>query len=552
MQEIYGSTEDLKPYQRKRLQQLFRRTINGKQLVSPELAEHLAEISFDLKRQVGVLVERNGKIAWVVLGDAQRIYLPDIGRNRGAITRFRGLRYIHTHLQNEPLKEDDFTDLVLLRFDAVIAINVSAIGKPDTCHWAYLSHDGKEELPYQVIHVRSVYDFTGQELDIIRDAEKSFSETFRESQTDRALLIFVTTSGQKANRELRQQKDELKELCKTAGIQVIDIFIQRRPHPDPKYVVGKGKIEEIALKALDNNIDLLIFNNNLAPNQMRSIAKETDLRIIDRTMLILDIFAKHAKSSEGKLQVELAQMRYTLPRLVEKDTAMSRLSGGIGLRGPGETKLEMNRRRARERIQSLEQQIEKLANQRNLKRKKRDDSFIPVISLIGYTNAGKSTLLNALTQSDVETADKLFSTLDTTIRRIRFPQEREVIIADTVGFIRDLPADLIAAFRATLEELAHSNLLIHLVDVSDENYDDKIQSVVNILQQLDLMEIPSILVFNKNDLVNYAVLQTRTQKFQAISISASHKNGLDNLLDHIERRLWHNEKGKQWIGDIKP
>jgi GTP-binding protein HflX len=317
---------------------------------------------------------------------------------------------------------------------------------------------------------------------------------------DRALLVVVDLK----RRSLPSQHsriDELQELCRTAGVRVRGVVEQRRPEADPKTMIGRGKLEEVLIRAMQVDANVLIFDPDLTPGQAHAIADFTDLRVIDRTMLILDIFAQRAKSRDGKLQVELAQLRYRLPRLHEKNTMMSRLTGGIGGRGPGETKLEENRRRARERINRLEREIEHYGHQRAGRRSKRGARGLPVVAIVGYTNAGKSTLLNTLTNSEVLAEDKLFATLDPTTRRLRFPREREIIIADTVGFIRDLPQDLAQAFRATLEELAEADLLLHLVDAADPDHENQIAAVEKILTDLGLAETPRIMVMNKLDLL---------------------------------------------------
>jgi GTP-binding protein HflX len=268
--------------------------------------------------------------------------------------------------------------------------------------------------------------------------------------------------------------NELKELARTAGVEVADTVLQVRDQIDPKFVLGRGKLEDVVLRAMQLDVEVLVFDRNLTPAQGTAIAHVTDLKVLDRTQLILDIFAQRAESKDGKLQVELAQMKYLLPRLGQKDDSLSRLTGGIGGRGPGETKLEIGRRRARERIDHLAAQLKKLGKQRKERRRKRARNDVPIIAIVGYTNAGKSTLLNTLTDADVLAEDKLFATLDTRSRRLRFPREREVVITDTVGFIRDLPKELFAAFRATFEEAQDADLLLHVLDTADPNVEQHI------------------------------------------------------------------------------
>ena len=309
------------------------------------------------------------------------------------------------------------------------------------------------------------------------------------------MLVGVALDGQRGQAEASLA--ELRELARTAGVEVLDSVLQMRREPDPRYLIGRGKLEELNLRAMQLGADLLIFDRNLSPSQAAHIAEETSLKVLDRTQLILDIFAQRAQSADGKLQVELAQLKYLLPRLAQSDDSLSRLAGGIGGRGPGETKLEIDRRRVRDRIAHLERRIEHLSRERQVRRGRRERRELPVISIVGYTNAGKSTLLNALTHSEVLAEDKLFATLDPTSRRLRFPEEREVIITDTVGFIRDLPQDLVAAFRATLEELDDADLLLHVVDASDPAHDAQVEAVEQILETLGLLSKPRILVWNK-------------------------------------------------------
>jgi GTP-binding protein HflX len=334
--------------------------------------------------------------------------------------------------------------------------------------------------------------------------------------------------------------NELRELCRTAGVRVMGVIEQRRPEADPKTLIGRGKLEEVLIRAMQLDANVLIFDPDLTPIQAHAIADFTDLKVIDRTMLILDIFAQRAKSRDGKLQVELAQLRYRLPRLHEKNTMMSRLTGGIGGRGPGETKLEENRRRARERIHRLEKEIDRFSAQRAGRRAERVRRGLPVVAIVGYTNAGKSTLLNTLTRSDVLAEDRLFATLDPTTRRLRLPKEREIIVADTVGFIRDLPRDLARAFRATLEELDEADLLLHVVDAADPAREQQIGAVEAILSDLGLAETRRILVMNKVDLLSEedrARLAHADGDLLVVAISARDGASTGALLEAVEAAL---------------
>jgi GTP-binding protein HflX len=325
---------------------------------------------------------------------------------------------------------------------------------------------------------------------------------------------------------------------------VQDKVIQRRQAIDPRTVLGRGKLEELLIRSLQLGADMLVFDRELSPTQVRSLSEATDLKIIDRSQLILDIFAQRAQSSEGKIQVELAQLKYLLPRLIAgQDSAFSRLAGGIGGRGPGETKLEMDRRRVRDRINRLEKEIETQRLRRHERRKVRTRNQLPIVSIVGYTNAGKSTLLNVLTNSEVRAEQRMFATLDPTSRRLRLPREQEIIINDTVGFIRDLPPGLLSAFRATLEEIGDSTLLIHLVDVSNPRWPQQIQSVQRILEELHIAQIPTLLALNKADLVDAETLEgisrqlTQGGEREVVAISATERKTLPPLLEKVGKML---------------
>ncbi|HEX4456084.1 MAG TPA: GTPase HflX [Kofleriaceae bacterium] len=532
-EEVTGNTQGLKASELKALERLYRRRVAPTEVVSSELAQQLAEQAAELHRQVGVLIDRRGAIQHVIVGDASKLVLPDFGRIRGGAGRFRGLRLVHTHLRGEPLTRDDMTDLALLRLDAIAAISVDAAGRAGKLFIGHMVPDGPaRELPAEQA-TSSHTDF----IELITQLEQQFGRAHRVASTDRgkdrALLVHVDI-GKSKDSDARVA--ELRELCRTAGVKVLDVIVQRRAEPDPKFLVGRGKLDEILLRAMQLGAEVVIFDPDLSPGQARAISEATDMKVLDRTMLILDIFAQHATSRDGKLQVELAQLRYVIPRLIEKNTMMSRLTGGIGGRGPGETKLEINRRRARDRINLLEQRLEALADDRRLRRKQRGRRELPTIAICGYTNAGKSTLLNALTQGDALAADMLFATLDPISRRLRFPREREVIITDTVGFIRDLPEELVAAFRATLEEMADADLLVHVVDASDPDRDAEIRAVEGILADLGLGEKPRVLVWNKADKIDEADADLLGR--DGFVVSALDRATLGPLLLGIERELW--------------
>jgi len=539
LKEIYGNTLGLKASEQSRLRNTYRRRVSPHEIVSPELARHLTELSRETNRQVGVLLNRKGEIEHVVVGNAHKLELPDIGRARAGQVRLRGLRLVHTHLKSEALTKDDLTDLALLRLDMVAAIGVGQDGLPGVLHYAHLVPENGTGEFWSISTLPDVHDGQPDVVDTLEALEEELSRKAAAravSGRDKALLVAVCLDGNRAAAEA--SLSELKELARTAGVEVLDSVLQMRREADPRYLIGRGKLEDLNLRSMQAMADVLIFDKDLTPSQGRHISEATSLKVIDRTQLILDIFAQRAQSAEGKLQVELAQLKYRLPRLVQSDTSLSRLAGGIGGRGPGETKLEIDRRRARDRINHLEKRIDTLSREREVRRAQRNRRDLPIISIVGYTNAGKSTLLNAITGADVLTENKLFATLDPTSRRLRFPQEREVIITDTVGFIRDLPKDLVAAFRATLEELYDADLLLHVVDANDASRDEQVQAVENILESLDLMQKPRLMVWNKAELLAPDDVEALLRSHGGVAISAARREGLASLLAKADTTLF--------------
>jgi len=418
-------------------------------------------------------------------------------------------------------------------------VGVLEDGLPGVLHWAHLVPANGDGSYW---HTETLSDVHGQQPDLVSTLAALEDELARGAPArtvagrERAILVAVCLDGDRAAAEASLH--ELGELARTAGVEVLDSILQVRRQPDPRYLVGKGKLEELVLRSMQLVADVIILDRDLSPSQSRHIAEETSLKVLDRTQLILDIFAQRAQSADGKLQVELAQLKYLLPRLSQSDDSLSRLAGGIGGRGPGETKLEIDRRRVRDRIAHLDRRITHLSSERQVRRGRRQRRELPVISIVGYTNAGKSTLLNALTNSTVLVEDKLFATLDPTSRRLRFPEEREVIITDTVGFIRDLPKDLLAAFRATLEELDDADLLLHVVDAADPARDAQVAAVERILESLGLQETPRLLVWNKADRVAAGDLALLLRSRGGVAVSALERQGFDALLHKADRTLF--------------
>lgn len=501
----------------------------------------MTELSWEIKRQIGVIINRRGTIVAVIVGDEKEITIPVLADYPLGRRHLRGVRCVHTHLKNEPLTEDDLTDLALLRLDVMAAVGVGEGGLPADISTAHLLPLNPAGMLYEV---QSGVPFHSFELPFKAFVESLENEMGRavlrdvKDTRERAILISV---ARRPKDEQIESLEELSELASTSDVVVLDKVCQRPDRINPKYLMGKGKIKELIIKALQKEATILIFDQELTPAQVRELGEITELKVIDRTQLILDIFARRAHSRDGKVQVELAQLKYLLPKLVGKGTSLSRLMGGIGGRGPGETKLEVDRRRVQDRITHLEKELKSLSRGRYERRRRRAGSGIPIISIAGYTNAGKSTLLNALTNSTTLVEDKLFATLDTVTRRLRFPRERDAVITDTVGFIKELPADLMKAFKSTLEEMEDADLIIHLVDLSNPVFEDRIRTVERILEEIGLSGIPRVLVFNKTDLVEPAVARNLSKRYCAVQVSAVNPATLGPLLKELQDRLWPEE-----------
>jgi GTP-binding protein HflX len=519
--------------------------------VSQDFAREICELSTELGRQIGALVDRQGRVSYVTVGDAERIELPDFKRVRAGAGRFRGLRCIHTHLRDEPLTRDDLTDLSLLRLDAMVAVQAGGDGLPSRALYASLrppdeNGDGVELHP--PAHPAQLdFDF----LEWIEEIEGRFAQSQRGIAVEggeRAVLVGVSIGRDDWADE---RLEEMRELARTAGVAIVEEVRQRRPQPDPRYLIGAGKIKELVVRAWQKGANLVIFDQDLTPAQVRHITDLVEERIVDRSQLILDIFAQHARTSEGRLQVELAQLRYRLPRLVGHGESMSRLAGGIGGRGPGETKLEFDRRRVRERIQKIERELRTVARQRATRRARRNREGLPIVSIVGYTNSGKSTLLNKLTASSVLAENKLFATLDPSSRRLRFPREREVIVTDTVGFIRALPADLIAGFRATLEEIEDAHVLLHVADASSSRIEGHIAAVRATLAELGLGDKPELLALGKCDLLAPGEARALAARLGGVAISAKSGAGLEAMMSRLEALLFAGEalRGLEPVGE---
>jgi len=536
---VQGNLQGLRPSDHRRLQRFYHRRVSPRQVLSPELTRQMAEISAEIGRQVGLLLDRRGLVFMVLVGDDHKLEIPSLQGFRQAATRLLGLRLVHTHLKGEPLTQDDLSDLAHLRLDLICQVQVGQDGQPGRVQLAHLLPPNPRNQQWVLMEVENPYRLDLDALALVEGLEDEFARILRARRVDqkgeRVILVGVYPAGGK---KATASMAELRELARSSGLHVLDEVVQVRQQPDPRFVLGKGKLEELVIRSKQLGAEVLLFDRNLNPGQLRNLSELTDQKIIDRTQLILDIFAQHAHSRDGKIQVELAQLRYLLPRLVGKGTAMSRLRGGIGLRGPGETKLEVDRRRVRDRIARLERELEEVRKARMQRRARRSRKGLPVVSIVGYTNAGKSTLLNGLTHSQVIAEDKLFATLDPASRRLRFPRERDVIVTDTVGFIQDLPADLVNAFRATLEELEDADLLLHVADISSQYVEEQISSVRGILWEMGLGGKKELLVFNKKDLVDSRHVREMLSKHQGVAVSALRGEGLEELSQKVASLLF--------------
>ncbi len=540
MKKIYGNTGGLKATQIRRIENLHHYRVPPEEVISEPLAAEICLLTHETRRQIGLLIDRSGRLVTVIVGDHRKIEIPDTSDYKAPPGRLKGIRCVHTHVKDEALTKDDITDLSLLHLDLMAAITPTPDGDPKEMHIAHiLPAPAKNGERHRLLDPVSLEAPDGAAIidcfALIKAVEDELSHYQRVRRVDtgkeRAILVSVTTEPR---HRAMASMDELSELARSCGIQVIDTVMQSRKKVNPRFVMGTGKLEELTIHAMQQGADLIIFDQELNPSQIKAITDLTEFRVIDRTQLILDIFAQRATSRDGKIQVELAQLKYMLPRLATKNTAMSRLTGGIGGRGPGETKLEINRRRVRDKITRLEKSLDNLKKQRFQQKARRARNQLPVISIIGYTNAGKSTLLNTMTHSDVLAESRLFATLDPSSRRLRFPRDTDVIITDTVGFIRDLPNELKVAFRATLEELESADILLHVIDASNPAFESHMESVEAILSELDLDRIPVIRVLNKTDRLDPETVEHLVAGTGGIAICATKSKTLNPLIDKME------------------
>lgn len=544
MREIKGNIKGIRDSVIAELQKLY--DMQSPQLVSQELAVKLADITEYINREISVYITRSGQIIEIAVGDNATVELPSFSGRRGA-GRLSGIRCIHTHPGGNPyLSGVDISALKNNKYDAMVAIGVLSpdFTKSELTFGLITGIDSNENYtaecygPYSIEDAENI-NFVNTVSTIERILDKQTGTASLQVMSERAILIGMEWGRNDSLWTVDDSLEELKQLADTAGATVIKKFIQKRPKPDPAFFIGRGKVQELALYAQQENIDLCIFDDELSPAQQRNIESVMGIRILDRTALILDIFAQRARTNEGKLQVELAQLQYTLPRIMGKGLMLSRLGGGIGTRGPGETKLEVDRRRIRDRIAFIKDQIEKVKAVRSLHRSKRKKNNVFEVSLVGYTNAGKSTLLNTLTNSDIYAKDQLFATLDPTTRQLTLPNKQEIIITDTVGFIQRLPHQLIAAFRSTLEVVTEADLLVHVIDVSHELYKEQAAAVHEVLKEIGAETKPVITVYNKIDKLppDSKLADRLALEEDTVCISAAKKLNLETLQQMIEKHL---------------
>lgn len=547
-QEIYGNLKGIRNSVIEELKTLYDVKLDGGQLLTSELALRLADITEFINKEISLYITRSGQVEAVAVGSNDTVDLPPVEGRRGS-SRLSGVRCIHTHPNgNSALSGVDVSALKNNRFDAMVAIGVTSpdITQSTISFGMITGLDNNEQYvveaygPITMAEAEGIF-FPNLVMTVERILDKQTGSSSLAQSAERTILVGMEYGGMLSTLgwSVEDSLEELKQLADTAGAQVVAKFLQKRPKPDPAFFIGRGKVQELALYVQQENIDLCIFDDELTPAQQRNIEQAMGIRVLDRTALILDIFAQRARTNEGKLQVELAQLQYTLPRIMGKGLSLSRLGGGIGTRGPGETKLEVDRRRIRDRIAYIKECIGKVKSVRNLHRAGRAKASVPTVSLVGYTNAGKSTLLNVLTNSDIYAKDQLFATLDPTTRQLELPDKQQAILTDTVGFIQRLPHQLVAAFQSTLEEVVESDVLLHVIDVSHELYKEQSNAVYKVLEQIGAKDKTIITVYNKIDKLpeDSALPERLAREENSICISAKGRKNLDGLLALIAENL---------------
>lgn len=546
--EIYGNLKGIRNSVIDELKTFYDIRIEGGSLLNTELAMRMADVTDFINREVSVYLSRSGQVLAVAVGNDQSVELPPVEGRRGT-SRLSGVRCVHTHPNGNPnLSGVDISALKNNRFDAMVAIGVTSPNFSESVLTFGMITGIDDNEQYEVecygtltpTEAEGIF-FPNLVATVERILDKQSGSASLAQGTERAIIVGMEYGGGASiiGWSAEDSLEELKQLADTAGAEVVARFLQKRTKPDPAFFIGRGKVQELALYVQQENVDLCIFDDELSPAQQRNIEQAMGVRVLDRTALILDIFAQRAHTNEGKLQVELAQLQYTLPRIMGKGLSLSRLGGGIGTRGPGETKLEVDRRRIRDRIAYIKGCISKVKNVRTLQRSGRAKASVPTVSLVGYTNAGKSTLLNTLTNSDIYAQDQLFATLDPTTRQLELPNKQQAILTDTVGFIQRLPHQLVAAFQSTLEEVVEADVLLHVIDVSHELYKEQANAVYHVLEELGAKDKTIITVYNKIDKLpeGSALAERLAKEENSICISAKARLNLDGLLALIAENL---------------
>ncbi len=539
---LYGKTSGLARNEIGGLEKLYRRKIPVREIITLEFARALSRISHQIKKEVSILIDRKGRVRIVFLGDSHELPFDELlGRSRESKYRLRGFRLIYADPKNGVgFNQYKLVTLLNERLDMMALLEVSDNGTPGKFHLAYILPKNSEGKKWEINKYRDLGRIDVNCDELIREVEhrleRSYYEHGGEHEKEGVVLVGFSV---RFRSEAEESLKELRSLAISANKVVLHTTIQTRKNIDPRYLIGKGKLNEVILSAKHVGAEKIIFDVELSPAQVKAIVDETDLDVMDRAQLILEIFARHATTSEGKLQVRLAQLRYNLPRLVGRGADLSQLGGGIGTRGPGEKKLEEERRKIKKQIEQLEKQITSLSRRRELTRKRRRDTGIPTVTLIGYTNAGKSTLFNTLTNSGVVVKNKLFSTLIPTTRKLKLPSGRNILVTDTVGFINDLPKELVNAFRATLEELGASSLFLHVSDASDPMVEEKIEAVEKILESKGHSSVPRIILLNKADNTPKDIGIRLSRIYKTPLISACDKDTLPNILDIIDETIFN-------------
>ena len=541
-QTIYGRTEGLKKQVLTQLEAIYELRADEGQLISMELALLLRELTEAINREISLYIDRKGQVTAVAVGSDCHVELPSTDSRRSQ-NRLCGVSCIHTHPSGAPrLSGVDLSALRDLRFDAMAAMAWETPQSEPLLSFGMITDlDGDQQPVLQEFGPFKAKDVAAMPFgNVVHTVEKILAKRSRGHNLaegpERAMLISLAWGDTTSRWSAQDSVEELAQLAETAGAEVVGKFVQSRPKPDPVFFIGKGKVQELSLFAQQEDIDLCIFDDELSPAQQRNLERALGVRIIDRTGLILDIFAKRARTSEGKLQVELAQLQYMLPRIMGQGTSLSRLGGGIGTRGPGETKLEVDRRRIRDRISFLEEQIRRMKGSRQQQQRARNKNEVKQVCLVGYTNAGKSTLLNTLTHSDIYAQDQLFATLDPTTRQLGLPDGSICTLTDTVGFIQRLPHQLVAAFKSTLKD---ADLLVHVIDSSHELYQEQADAVYQVLRELEVTDKPILTVYNKVDrLRQHEGLRRRLEQTEdSLCVSAKTGEGIPELLETLARLL---------------